>query len=132
MSASPVVFLQRFKIGPGLQRGIPKGFHVFFAAVVRDPVVKAVREAYRQFLSHRFPHFTINRTGASRRSFLSVCVVVGPCDRGEALQTSNDHIIITAGAVDHQQISVLVSAANDAHMGIIRVERQVTGLCIRP
>ena len=57
MSASPVVFLQRLKVGPSLRRGIPKGFHAFFAAAVRDPVVKAVREVYRQFLSHRFHPF---------------------------------------------------------------------------
>ena len=46
MSASPVVFLQRLKIGPGLWCGIPKGFHAFFAAAVRDPVVKAVCEVF--------------------------------------------------------------------------------------
>ena len=46
MSASPVVFLQCFKIGPGLRRGIPKGFHAFFVASVFDPVGKAVREVF--------------------------------------------------------------------------------------
>ena len=46
MSAAPVVFLQRFKIGPGLRRGIPKGFHAFFAAAVCDPVVKTVRDVF--------------------------------------------------------------------------------------
>ena len=79
--------------------------------------------------SHFFDKLT-GRTGASRRSFLSVCVVVGPCDGGEALQTSNDHIVIAAGAVDDQQLSIGIPAANDAYMGIIWIEHQVTGLCV--
>ena len=44
----------------------------------------------------------------------------------------DDHIVRAAGAVDHQQISILVSAADDANMGIVRVKHQVTGLCVRP
>lgn len=55
-----------------------------------------------------------------------------PTNRGKALLAGNDHIIISAGAVNDQQLSVCVPAANDAHMGIIRVEHQVTGLCVRP
>ena len=34
--------------------------------------------------------------------------------------------------MDDEQFSVCVPAANDAHMGIIRVEHQVTGLCVCP
>ena len=44
----------------------------------------------------------------------------------------NDHIISTAGAVDHQQTAILVPAADNANMGIVRVKHQVTGLGIRP
>ena len=72
------------------------------------------------------------RTGASRRSFLSVCVVVGPCDGGEALQTSNDHIVIAAGAVNDQQFSVCVPAAYDPHMTVARVKDKVAGERIVP
>ena len=59
-------------------------------------------------------------------------VVLRSSDRGKALQTSNDHVVVSAGAVDDEQFSVCAPAANDAHMGIIRVEYQVTGLCVRP
>ena len=55
-----------------------------------------------------------------------------PTDRGKALLVGNDHIVIAAGAVDDKQFSVGISAANDAHMGIIRVEYQVTGLSVLP
>ena len=44
----------------------------------------------------------------------------------------DDHIVRAAGAVNHQQISILVSAADDANMGIVRVKHQVTGLGVRP
>ena len=54
-------------------------------------------------------------------------VVLRPPDRGKALFAGNDHIIITAGTVDHQQISVLVSAAYDPHMTVTRVENKVSG-----
>ena len=64
--------------------------------------------------------------------YLSYCVVPRSTDRCKALLASNDHIVISAGAVDDEQFSVCVPAANDAHMGIIRVEYQVTGLCVRP
>ena len=59
-------------------------------------------------------------------------VVLRSSDRGKALQSGHDHIVIAAGAVDDEQFTVCVPAANDAHMGIIRVEYQVTGLCVRP
>ena len=59
-------------------------------------------------------------------------VVLRSSDRGKALQPSHDHIVVAAGAVDDEQFSVCVPAANNTHMGIIRVEHQVTGLCVRP
>ena len=34
--------------------------------------------------------------------------------------------------MNDEQFTVCVPAANDAHMGIIRVEYQVTGLGVRP
>lgn len=39
---------------------------------------------------------------------------------------------MAAGTVDDQNVSVLVNPTHDAHMGIIRVEYQVTGLGVRP
>ena len=59
-------------------------------------------------------------------------VVFRTSNRGEADLSSHHHIIRTAGAVDDQQLSVGVPSADNTHMGIIRVEHQVTGLCIRP
>ena len=44
----------------------------------------------------------------------------------------DDHIISTAGAVDHQQAAIFRPAADDADMGIVRVKHQVAGLGIRP
>lgn len=61
-----------------------------------------------------------------------LCVVHGASYGGKAAGASNDYIVIAAGAVDDQQLSVCVPAANDAHMGIIRVEHQVTGLGLIP
>lgn len=54
-------------------------------------------------------------------------IVLWPPDRGKALFAGNDHIIITAGTVDHQQISVLLSAAYDPHMTVARVKDKVAG-----
>ena len=34
--------------------------------------------------------------------------------------------------MNDEQFTVCVPAANDAHMGIIRIEHQVTELCVRP
>lgn len=58
--------------------------------------------------------------------------VIRPRNGNETACAGNDHIISTAGTVDHQQISVLVSAANNTDMGIVRVKHQVTGLGVRP
>ena len=52
--------------------------------------------------------------------------------RGKALQPGNDHIVIAAGAVDDEQFAIGVPAAHDAHMGIVRVEHQITRLGILP
>lgn len=58
--------------------------------------------------------------------------VPGASDNGKALLASNDYIVVAAGAVDDQNVSVLVNPTHDAHMGMIRVKHQVTGLCGRP
>ena len=39
---------------------------------------------------------------------------------------------MSAGAVDDEQFTVCVSAANNTHMGIIRVKHQVAGLSVLP
>ena len=85
------------------------------------------REQGEQAWNNLFESLNSRCTG-----YLSYCVVPRSTDRCKALHTSNDHIVISAGAVDDEQFSACVPAANDAHMGIIRVEYQVTGLCVRP
>lgn len=69
--------------------------------------------------------------GTKGKTFL-LCVVPRSTDRCKALQTSNGHIVIAAGAVDDQQLSVGVPSADNTHMGIIWIEHQVTGLGVRP
>lgn len=39
-------------------------------------------------------------------------VVLRSSDRGKALQTGNNHIVISVGAVDNEQFTVCVPAAN--------------------
>ena len=54
------------------------------------------------------------------------------CSNRKAIRSRDDHIVVSAGAVDHQQAAVLGSAADDTCMGIVRVKYQITGLCVRP
>lgn len=54
------------------------------------------------------------------------------CSNRKAVRSRDDHIVVSAGAVNHQQATVLGSAADDTCMGIVRVKYQVTGLCVRP
>ena len=71
------------------------------------------------------------QTGKERQIF-SFRVVHGASYGGKAACAGNDHIVIAAGAVNDEQFAIAIFVANDAHMGIIRVEHQVTGLCVRP
>ena len=57
---------------------------------------------------------------------------IWPANRGKAAFPRHHHIVRSAGAVDDEQFTVCVPAANDAHMGIIRIEHQVTRLGSRP
>ena len=43
------------------------------------------------------------------------------CSNRKAVRSRDDHIVVSAGAVDHQQTAVLGSAADDACMEIVRV-----------
>lgn len=49
-------------------------------------------------------------------------VVFRPANRGKAAFPRHHHIVRSAGAVDDEQFTVCVPAANDANMGIIRIE----------
>ena len=79
-----------------------------------------------------FKESFLNEGDSRCTGYLSYCVVPRSTDRCKALLTSNDYIVIAAGAVDDQQLSVGVPSADNTHMGIIRIEHQVTGLCVRP
>ena len=72
---------------------------------------------------------------ASEKRCSAAClfsVIVGPTNRGKSLQTGNDHIVVPAGAVDNEQIIALIPSCHNAHMGVLRVENQITGKCVRP
>ena len=58
-----------------------------------------------------------------REIYFLVPVVHGPPDRGKALQSSDDHIVGAEGTVDDQQVSALVPAAHNAHMGVFLQSR---------
>ena len=62
----------------------------------------------------------------------SVREVKWPANGCKALDAGDHHIVVSAGAVDDEQFSVCVSAANNTHMGIIWVKRQVAGLSVLP
>lgn len=67
-----------------------------------------------------------------REIYFLVPVVHGPPDRGKAVRVSDDHIVGAEGTVDDQQVSALVPAAHDTHMGVLRVKHQITGQGLLP
>ena len=72
------------------------------------------------------------RTVKGKVKLFLLCVVPRSTDRCKALLASNDYIVVAAGAVNDEQFAVGIFAPDNAHMGIIRVEHQVTRLCVRP
>ena len=57
-----------------------------------------------------------------RRKKSIIWKVIRPRNGNETACAGNDHIISTAGAVDHQQTAILVPAADNANMGIVWVK----------
>ena len=49
-----------------------------------------------------------------------------PCCRDESIPTGDNHIILAGGTVNDEQRSILVPAAHDADMLILRVKYQVS------
>ena len=57
---------------------------------------------------------------------------IEPTDIRKAFRAGNHHIISTAGAMDDEQIAILIPPAHNAHMAIVRVKHQVAGLSLAP
>ena len=53
-------------------------------------------------------------------------------NRRKALYSCYHHIVGTTGTMDHQQVAVRVPASDNADMGIIRVENQISRLRFIP
>ena len=54
------------------------------------------------------------------------------CHGSKARRTGNNYAIRAAAAMDDQEISVCVLAADDADMGIVRIEHQIARLRVDP
>ena len=48
------------------------------------------------------------------------------------VKPSMHHIVVSAGAVDDEQIAALVPAAYNAHMGVLWIEYQIAGQRLVP
>ena len=68
-----------------------------------------------------------NARNGRQTAGLLFAVIIRPCYGDEAFDTGNDHIVVAAGAVDDEQISVLISTADDADMFIAGIEYQIAG-----
>ena len=55
-----------------------------------------------------------------------------PADSGKSLPACNDHIVIAAGAMQNENISPLVPAADDPNVSVLRVKDQIPDLRLRP
>lgn len=66
------------------------------------------------------------------RNFVSWCVVLGSAYGGKANFPGDYNIVLSAGAVDNQDISICVPAAYNTHMTIARIKYKVAGLGIGP
>ena len=53
--------------------------------------------------------------------------VYRPANGCKALDAGDHHIVVSAGAVDDEQIAALIPAAYDAHMGVLWVKYQIAG-----
>ena len=61
-----------------------------------------------------------------------LCEKLRPADAREAGRAGYDHVVGAAGTVDDLEIAGLVTAADDADVGILRVKNQVAGQGLLP
>ena len=61
-----------------------------------------------------------------------VCKAVRPCNACEACRTGDNNAVRTATAMDDQEIAVRVLTADNADVGIIRIEHKVARLRVAP
>lgn len=54
------------------------------------------------------------------------------CDNCEACRAGDNNAVRAAAAMDDQEVSVCVLAADDADVGIIRIKGQIAGLGFAP
>ena len=65
---------------------------------------------------------------ALHREFLLLLgVILRSGDGSKSLYPSNDHIVIAAGTMDDEDISVFIPTGDNPHMGVIRIEYQIAG-----
>ena len=54
-------------------------------------------------------------------------VIFWSCNGGKTALACDHHIVFAVGTVYNEQISALVPAAYDSHMGVTRIKYQITG-----
>ena len=70
---------------------------------------------------------------ALHREFLLLLgVILRSGDGSKSLYPSNDHIVIAAGTMDDEDISVFIPTGDDPHMGVIRVKYEIAGKRVCP
>lgn len=79
-------------------------------------------------------HGSVQNRGAGRvpRPSLLFAVENRSADRCKAVYTGDDHMVGAAGAMDNQEVPVLVPAAHDPNVYVVRVKHQVPGQGFRP
>ena len=63
---------------------------------------------------------------------ISACKAVWPCNVCKACCAGDNNAVCAAAAMDDQEIAVCIPAADDADVGIVRVEHQIARLRIAP
>ena len=59
-------------------------------------------------------------------------VILRSGDGSKPLFPGNNHIVITAGTMDDEDIAVFIPTGDDSHMGVIRIEYQIAGKRVCP
>ena len=93
--------------------------------------VRMKRHGRAQNASHGETHFPAGNA-PHRETFQLFRIVQRSAYGGKALLFRDDHVVVAVGAVDNQDIAVLVPAAHDANVGVLRVEYQIARLGLGP